>query len=139
MRVPNPNNTSPVGANMTPMIDVVFLLIIFFLVSSHLARQEIHLPVELPIASTYLPENPDRSALTVTVDDQSQWRVGGNVVAIDELKLILSEHASRSGSDAAVRLRTDGSVHYQYIEPILRETALAGIYDVTFSVREATR
>ncbi|WP_345682354.1 biopolymer transporter ExbD [Novipirellula caenicola] len=139
MRVPNPNNASPVGANMTPMIDVVFLLIIFFLVSSHLARQEIHLPVELPTANTYLPENPDRMALTVTVDDQSQWRVGGNVVAIDELKQILNEHALRSGSTAAVRLRTDGSVHYQYIEPILRETALAGIYDVTFSVREETR
>ncbi|NLE37816.1 MAG: biopolymer transporter ExbD, partial [Pirellulaceae bacterium] len=50
MRVPNNLSRGGLGFNMTPMIDVVFLLIIFFLVSSHLARQEVQLELDLPAA-----------------------------------------------------------------------------------------
>ncbi|MCA9180756.1 MAG: biopolymer transporter ExbD, partial [Planctomycetales bacterium] len=40
MRTPKLLAAGSASINMTPMIDVVFLLIIFFLVSSHLAKQE---------------------------------------------------------------------------------------------------
>ncbi|TWU30561.1 Biopolymer transport protein ExbD [Novipirellula artificiosorum] len=124
---------------MTPMIDVVFLLIIFFLVSSHLARQENRLPVDLPVASTFLPENPQRLALTVTVDAEANWRVGGEIVSEQQLRTILADHRTKNGPSASVRLRTDGSVRYERIEPILRATAVAGMSDLTISVREAVR
>ncbi len=136
MRVPSSENRAPVGANMTPMIDVVFLLIIFFLVSSHLARQENHLPVELPTASSFLPINPDRTALTVSIDADSRWLISGNVVELAELKGIFRDYLERSGPLASIRLRTDGSVPYSVVEPVLREAALSGIYDVSLSVRE---
>ena len=50
MRVPSRVLSHQVGFNMTPMIDVVFQLIIFFLLSSHLAKQETQLPLPLPEA-----------------------------------------------------------------------------------------
>ena len=50
MRIPGYHQRSSLVFNMTPMIDVVFLLIIFFLVSSHLASQEVHMPLDLPAA-----------------------------------------------------------------------------------------
>ena len=40
------------GVDLTPLIDVVFLLIIFFLVSSHLAKQEGQLELPLPEAES---------------------------------------------------------------------------------------
>ena len=43
MRIPARAISGDVGFNMTPMIDVVFQLIIFFLLSSHLAKQETQL------------------------------------------------------------------------------------------------
>ena len=52
MRTPNHTQDGGVHFNMTPMIDVVFLLIIFFLVSSHLAKQEVHLELPLPAADS---------------------------------------------------------------------------------------
>jgi len=52
MRAPSHPGRGAIGLNMTPMIDVVFLLIIFFLVSSHLARQEVELQLDLPEAGT---------------------------------------------------------------------------------------
>ncbi|QDT13737.1 Biopolymer transport protein ExbD [Planctomycetes bacterium K23_9] len=121
---------------MTPMIDVVFLLIIFFLVSSHLARQENHLPLDLPVASTHGPQDPDRAALTISVDADAQMRVGGNVLEIADLKMVLAELQQREGSQAAVRIRTDRGVQYRYVEPVLREAVIAGITDATIAVRE---
>ena len=48
MHIPSYARSKEVGFNMTPMIDVVFLLIIFFLVSSHLAKQESQMEIDLP-------------------------------------------------------------------------------------------
>lgn len=137
MRVPSgwSGRRGAVGANMTPMIDVVFLLIIFFLVSSHLARQETRLPLDLPEAATSGPLDPERSALTVSIDPEGNWRVGGNVVTLETLSAILADHADRERGDAAVRVRTDRSVAYGLVEPLLRTLAKAGIADVSISVR----
>jgi biopolymer transport protein ExbD len=123
---------------MTPMIDVVFLLIIFFLVSSHLARQENRLPLDLPLASTFDPADPERAPLTISVDGEANWLVSGDVVDLASLRSILADLRTQMGSDAAIRIRTDGEVQYQYVEPVLREAALAGVTDAAIAVREET-
>jgi biopolymer transport protein ExbD len=138
MRVPYNSHRRSVGANMTPMIDVVFLLIIFFLVSSHLARQENRLPLDLPLASTFDPVDPLSAPLTISVDEQARWLVGGHVVELDELRAALADLRNQMGTDAAIRIRTDAGVQYQYIEPVLREAALAGVTDAAIAVREET-
>jgi biopolymer transport protein ExbD len=121
---------------MTPMIDVVFLLIIFFLVSSHLARQENRLPLELPLAAEFDSVDPEKAPLTISVDERARLRVGGNVIDVPTLRQILADWSDRLGSRAAIRIRTDGSVQYQYVEPVLREAALAGVTDAAIAVRE---
>ena len=136
MQIPNQGNRRSVGANMTPMIDVVFLLIIFFLVSSHLARQENRLPLELPVASTFDPVDPDKAPLTISVDPQARWLVSGDVVDLSSVRAILSDLKANQGADAAIRIRTDGAVEYKQVEPLLREAALAGITDAAIAVRE---
>ena len=68
MRVPSNLSRGSVGFNMTPMIDVVFLLIIFFLVSSHLARQEVQLDLDLPPATSGHAPEEDESVRRVVVN-----------------------------------------------------------------------
>jgi biopolymer transport protein ExbD len=136
MQIPSSTDRPSAGANMTPMIDVVFLLIIFFLVSSHLARQENRLPLELPLAAEFDSLDPEKAPLTISVDEQARLRVGGNVIDVPTLRQILADWSDRFGSDAAIRIRTDGSVQYQYVEPVLREAALAGVTDAAIAVRE---
>ncbi|MEM1068215.1 MAG: biopolymer transporter ExbD [Planctomycetota bacterium] len=130
------NNRRSVGANMTPMIDVIFLLIIFFLVSSHLARQENRLPLDLPKASTFAPFDPESAPLTVSVDREAQWLVAGKIVELPDLRAVFADLVARQGTDAAIRIRTDGAVQYRFVEPILREAALSGISDAAIAVRE---
>jgi len=121
---------------MTPMIDVVFLLIIFFLVSSHLARQEHRLPIDLPAAESFAPLDPEKQSLTVSVDREREIHVAGKRMTIDELKQVLSDYQAKQGQKTAVRIRTDGAVQYQFVEPILREAAKLGIADAAIAVQE---
>ena len=82
MRIPRREVSRDVGFNMTPMIDVVFQLIIFFLLSSHLAKQETQLPLPLPTAgSGQAEQDSDRPRLTVNVLADGTLLVAGHVVA----------------------------------------------------------
>lgn len=139
MRIPSTTSRPSAGANMTPMIDVVFLLIIFFLVSSHLARQENRLPLDLPLATTFDSVIPEKAPLTISVDDQAQLRVSGKIVDLQTLRSVLLQWSERWGRAAAIRIRTDGDVQYQYVEPVLREAARAGVTDAAIAVREETK
>ena len=136
MKIPNQQNRPFTGANMTPMIDVVFLLIIFFLVSSHLARQESRLPVELPVASTHNPLSVDPVSVTITVNRDRQRLVGGNILDDAALDAILNDVVRRDGESASLRIRTDGEVPYGIIEPILKASAKLGLLDIKLAVKE---
>lgn len=136
MKVPNQQNQPFTGANMTPMIDVVFLLIIFFLVSSHLARQESRLPVDLPIAKLHNPANADPVSLTITINDSGELLVGGTITPRDELPKVFTRILERDGDSASLRIRSDGSLQYQRVEPVLRAAAASGLLDIKLAVKD---
>ena len=136
MRIPSHTTAGGVGFNMTPMIDVVFQLIIFFLLSSHLAKQENQLALPLPAADSGKPASPDdRPRLTVNVLPDGRLLVAGRAVTPDELIPRLRERKSVHGDDLEVRIRSDRGVAYSRVEPILLACARAGIWNVSFAVR----
>lgn len=136
MRSLGVDRRTPIGANMTPMIDVVFLLIIFFLVSSHLAKQETRPPLDLPIAGAQQPDDPSATGMTVNIDaDQTIW-VAGAAIDTPRLVALLQAHVDKHGGAAALRIRTDRSVPYAVVQPLLREAARAGIAQIAFAVRQ---
>lgn len=118
------------------MIDVVFLLIIFFLVSSHLARQEAKIPLDLPLASSHLPIDFEPASLTINILPEGTWSVGGTEIADARLKEILADQRSRHGSGALIRVRTDREAPYARLEPILRYAAVNGLSNVSIAVSE---
>ncbi len=80
------NSATPFRFNITPMIDVVFLLIIFFLVASYFVRSEQSREVSLPEASKGKPDDfSAQKRLTITVDKDGQLSIAGNVVSEDEI------------------------------------------------------
>src|SRR4029079_420175 len=103
MRVPNRIITTDVGFNMTPMIDVVFQLIIFFLVSSHLAKQERDMPLPLPRAKSAAAARVDkRPRLTVNVLAEGTLLVGNHPLTADELVNLLRDRRAAHGEDLEV-------------------------------------
>ncbi len=121
---------------MTPMIDVVFLLIIFFLVSSHLAKREFKLPLQLPTASRQPAAKSIVGRLVINVAADGSVTAGGTSVDSGRLALVLRAYADEEGENAAVHIRSDTSVDYAIAEPLLRAAAQAGISNITFAVQE---
>ncbi len=139
MRVPTSASRASPGFNMTPMIDVVFLLIIFFLVSSHLAQQEVQLELDLPEAgSGQRPAEEEARRVVVNVLPQARPEgrimVGGRLLEEAELAEMIRYENRRVGRPLEVRIRADRKVPYRVVEPVMVACAEAGVWKVTFAV-----
>ena len=135
MRLPSLYRRQPLRFNMTPMIDVVFLLIIFFLVSSHLARQEMQVELDLPNADTgQEPNETARPRVTINVMADGRVLLAGRPITAHELGRRLAVERRQSGDDLEVRIRGHRSVPYKIVEPILLSCARASVWNVTFAV-----
>jgi biopolymer transport protein ExbD len=135
MKIPRRTIASEASINMTPMIDVVFQLIIFFLVTSHFARQEAHLPLPLPAADSAkaIPED-DQPRLVINVTADGTLLFSGRSLSPEDLRQRLAERIAELGKDVEVRIRADRSVPYRHIEPVLLACARAGIWNVNYAV-----
>jgi len=141
MRISTSLARGSLGFNMTPMIDVVFLLIIFFLVSSHLARQEVQIELDLPAAGTgQTPSADDLRRVVVNVlpvaSEGRRILVGGSLLSGEEFARLVGHESQQSGGRLEVRIRSDQSVPYRDVEPILLACARHGVWHVTFAVTE---
>ncbi len=138
MRAPQSVGNGTATINMTPMIDVVFLLIIFFLVSSHMAQRENHVQLNLPKAATG-NQDEQRESLTVNILADGSWQSGGVAVQEQELANILRKRSASIGGPVALKIRMDREVTYDRLEPVLAVAVQLGIADVSFSVYEGKR
>ncbi|MEX1224266.1 MAG: biopolymer transporter ExbD [Pirellulales bacterium] len=141
MKIPAQVGRSGLHFNMTPMIDVVFLLIIFFLVSSHLAKQEVQANVELPAAASgNEPTELEQARVTVNVvfrDGAYSLLFGAEPVTAEDLQRRIVASRERLGDKLEVRIRADRRVPYSFVEPVMVAAARAGVWNITFAVVES--
>ena len=135
MQIPRYKPHKKLGFNMTPMIDVVFLLIIFFLVSSHLSKQENQVELSLPIAAS-ADEDPNQQTprVTINVTQDGQYMLAGRPIAADRLPQQFADVVSKEGNDLEVRIRGSRLAPYSAVEPIMLACTKAGIWNVTYAV-----
>ncbi len=120
---------------MIPMIDVVFLLIIFFLVSSHLAQNETRLPLELPTASSGDQDRDlETPRVTINIREDGELLMTGRVISQDNLKQRLTEARTDHGEDLEVRIRCSRATPYSQAEPIMLACTEVKIWNVTYAV-----
>lgn len=93
------------GINLTPMIDVVFLLLVFFLVATTFARDEVEMDLRLPPARSGV-DGQSGHLLTVNVLADGRITVDGRELTLEALRQRLSAHATRN-KDQAVLIRSD--------------------------------
>ncbi len=135
MRVPENLRSGDLEINMTPMIDIVFLLIIFFLVSSHLARQEAQMDLPLPIADSGTKADEIKGRrLTLNVTGDGKMILAGRRVTPEELGPRLAVALEDANGELEVRIRGNREVPYRYIAPIMLSCARNGIWNVTIGV-----
>lgn len=134
MRIPSYRGTRRVSINMTPMIDVTFLLIIFFLVSSHLAKQENFLKLSLPLASSGQADDATKPTFTIQVLADGSYQVGNQPMALDPIRRMIAQRNQSENGMVRIRIRTDRLSRYESIAGLLRICALTGNSDIVFAV-----
>jgi len=112
------NDEEPVEIQMTSLIDCVFLLLIFFLVSSQMKKVEKELPIVLPQASAVrqVKEMPDMT--TVSVDKFGEIYVNSQPVGAEGLRARLRE-AAREHPDMRIRISGDVYAPFRSIVQVL--------------------
>lgn len=132
-----PDHLRPPGRqfNLTPMIDMVFLLIIFFIVSNNMIQQDSAVQVDLPEAGTgTLPQEQQIKRLTISIPQSGSLYVGTEIFSEERLRQLMIECYKDWGEETEIRIRTHRSIPYGEIKPILLMAAESGIVNVSFAV-----
>jgi biopolymer transport protein ExbD len=127
--------------NMTPIIDVVFILLIFFLVAAKFANEDRELPVQLPNAQSAIPMTMEPEVLVVNVDEAGAWYVDGQAMQADELEARIQKAVTDNPINQTVIIRGDRRTPFQQIVTVMDFCRKHDVpsYKVTTAGPEATR
>jgi biopolymer transport protein ExbD len=111
--------------NITPLLDLVFVLLIIFMITTPLMEQQ--LPVDLPKASTSIATSlPDpKSILTLTLTKDGSTLLGSEKIRLDQLTSLLTQRKARD-PQLVVSLRADSSLPYETVFRALEAVRSAG-------------
>jgi biopolymer transport protein ExbD len=104
--------------NLTPMIDVVFNLLIFFMLATRFADMERQVDVHLPTASSAQPLTSPPDEIVVNVFSDGKVVVSQQTLSLEQLEARLKSAHDRF-ADQAVLIRGDGQGTYQNIMDVL--------------------
>lgn len=122
--------------DITPMIDCVFQLIIFFLVATEFAEEEKEMAVRLPEAAEAQPITSRPKELFVNVTDQGRYFVTGKIVDRAELQQILNRTYVNNPGRATVIIRADERCPWKYVVAVMDACNKAKIRDYRVTTRE---
>ncbi|MGE4489723.1 MAG: ExbD/TolR family protein [Kiritimatiellales bacterium] len=122
-----------IEVDMSPMIDMVFLLLIFFLVASNIVDSKV--PVTIPSAVYAKVPEDTTGRFEITVQKGGKYFVGQDPVSLEELKQRL-EPELKANPDLRILIRADGAVRYKVNEELMAACAEVGANDLIYSVFE---
>jgi len=131
-----PRRLDPPDLNLTPLIDVVFLLLIFFMVSTTFDR-ETRINVTLPQADAEQAEEQPK-AVEVTVDADGTYYVNQEEVVntrIETLKRAMGKVA-RGDKQLPVVINADAKTPHQSVITIMDAARQLGLLHITFAARQ---
>ena len=139
MKFQIPNKHDKRKLDMTPLIDCVFQLLLFFLVASHFEEQarmtnEGELEAALPEAAAAMPMTMKPQELIVNINAQGQYYVGGNLEAEPALARRLQQSQLNNPGNQSVVIRGDEAADWKYIARVMSLCNQANIRDYRVAV-----
>jgi len=126
IKTSEPNGTASI--ELTPMIDMVFLLLTFFLVATTFHQEEREMRIALPFANASAPISALLQEFIVNVDREGKIIIGGQAVEIEDLSGMVGE-AVKVNPDQKVTVRGDRETPYANIVTVLDVCKQAGIQE----------
>lgn len=132
------NEDGDVGFQIAPMVDVVFVLVLFFMASAGMQTVELQLGIRLPSGAA----GPGATAITpIIVDINSEGQVIMNNQAFDTpesrdlpaLRAWLTDALTEFGDNDPLIIRPEDTVPHSRVIDVLNAAAAAGVRNLTFS------
>ncbi len=120
--------------NLVPMIDVLFLLLAFFIISWQFSQSETELNVKVPTSIEGVDPTRQRGEIIINVQADGTIKVEGQLQTLPELKEKLLS-ISKANPNQAVRIRADGNSVYQRIVEVIDHCQSAGIWNISFATQ----
>jgi biopolymer transport protein ExbD len=120
-----------VGFQLAPMIDMTFLLLIFFMVTTKISKEQVKVDIKLPIASNaVIPSDlSDRDILSI--DGQGNYFVGQRQVDKKELTEYLKQRF-KNYPPLRLYVRADSETPGRKIKELMKIASEAGALNVIF-------
>ncbi len=136
-----PVRGSGLSINLTPMIDVVFLLLIFFVLiaqASRWRRAQVELPEPEPSAAKYVYSD-DVLTITVICDEQGElvaYQAQGEMISPEQVGILAQklEDRKKANPQVEVNLRADRRADGKVVEALMAACAQVGIGRVNLVV-----
>jgi len=129
---------APVRVPLAPLIDIVFLLIGFFMLAAQIGRDERDLQVELPSVAHVRPGGEAPGEVIINVRASGEITIGGDLVPMSNLADVLASRL-REGLDAGTRpdvvIRADRAQTYATLDDVLEACESVGVDDVVLRAR----
>ena len=121
---------------MTPMIDMVFLLLVFFMTVSTLAQADRRLELDLPesVSSDVSEDLSDRG--TISLDAMGRVYLGAEVHSLASMRERIKQSLG-DRPDLRILVRADGATPYGEVKKVLRACAEVGAYEVIYATYQA--
>jgi biopolymer transport protein ExbD len=125
-----------VGINLTPLIDVVFLLLIFFMVSTTFTR-EAHLSIDLPEAEGK-PVEELENQIEILVDETGRYRVNGVELVDNEMRTLQAAIYKESTGDTTLPMiiSADADASHQYVVQAMDAAGQMGFVHLSITTRQ---
>ena len=116
------SNSDSVRFEMTPLLDIIFILLIFFAVSTTLITNKHGMKLDLPQANSV---NKEEKGITVSVTKTKKILIDKQEVSFEKLQYFIKEKINEDSS-AKIILNADRNLAYYYIVEILDQIRLGG-------------
>ena len=121
---------------VTPMVDLVFNLLLFYIVATTFAEEERELKLTLPEASQAQPLITKPREMLVNIDLEGRYVVSGKTVGLGELQRLLYAASASNPGRASVIFRADERCHWKYVVAAMNACTKARIADYRVMTRE---
>ena len=125
--------------NITPLIDVVFLLLIFFMVSTTFQRES-EITIELPESSGDAVEK-EKTVIEVSVDSQGSYFVNKRRVKDNDIKTLKKAISITRGDNKEPKLiiSADKMTPHQSVIKVMDAARQLGLVNLTFATKQANK
>ncbi|MBN1865147.1 MAG: biopolymer transporter ExbD [Victivallales bacterium] len=125
---------------ISSMIDIVFLLIIFFVVTASLDKEVEDEMIRLANSPHGKPlTKKDPRGVTINIRENGKINVSGRLVDMGTLSAILTNQAAKYGNDIPIVIRGDRNVQHGYIKKVMDAVTNTKLYRVKFQAEKLER